>query len=248
MGSWLFILAAIATIISCIVIFIPRGSGPNPNANSSTPSPSDNTTPSPAGGNATNTPLATVPTPAAIFPCNVDVGTWTSGSPDWKMLNGMLLNDGTNTNPSGPGPTIVAPCQLGNATNYAVETKIQATGPTSYACFGITVRGSSAPNGWQGYLASVGGPYADHCDVWGEAWISGSSYLGDGVGQAKGPFDPGQNSHTYRVEVNGNVITFLVDGSQLLTLTDNRYLTGSQVGLWDYGMQLQVTSFVVTAL
>ena len=31
-------------------------------------------------------------------------------------------------------------------------------------------------------------------------------------------------------------------------LTDNRYLTGAQVGLWCENIQLQVTSFQVTAL
>lgn len=39
---------------------------------------------------------------------------------------GMVLNDGTNGNAtSNNGPTLVAPCQIGTATNYAVESKIQ---------------------------------------------------------------------------------------------------------------------------
>jgi hypothetical protein len=153
-----------------------------------------------------------------------------------------LLDDGSNTNfNTDDGPTIVAPCQLGNVTNYAVETKIQVT--SGHGCFGITVRGSSVPNGWQGYMAGIG----DCAYYWGSSYITGPGYTSDTT-NVKGSFDPGNNSHTYRVETNGNVVKFFIDGSPLLILTDNRYLTGSQVGLWSSGVQLQVTSFVVTSL
>jgi hypothetical protein len=44
-------------------------------------------------------------------------------------------------------------------------------------------------------------------------------------------YDPGTRVHTYRVEVNNNTSKFLIDGQQLLTVTDNQYLSGGQVGL-----------------
>ena len=229
--------AAVLIIAAIIISTIPIPSGSTASGNNE-PGNTPTSTISPQQG----TTVTTIPTspPTAILPCNVDVGTWTGGSPDWKTLNGVLLNDGTRGSDGAPGgPTIVAPCQLGNATNYAVETKIQVTSRDFYyKCFGIAVRGSSASNGWQGYQAGT------ECQGYGTLHLGGVWYDG-GVA---GPFDPGQNLHTYRVEVNGNVITFLVDGSPLLTLTDNRYLTGSQVGLFEYGLQLQVASFVVTAL
>jgi hypothetical protein len=61
-------------------------------------------------------------------------------------------------------------------------------------------------------------------------------------------FSPGTGVHTYRVEAMNNTIKFFVDSSLLLTLTDNRYLTGAQIGFWDRSIQLQVTSFQVMAL
>jgi hypothetical protein len=61
-------------------------------------------------------------------------------------------------------------------------------------------------------------------------------------------FDPGTDWHTYRVEVQGNTIRFLVDGSPLLTTQDNRFLTGSTVGLWSAGVQLTVRSVKMIAL
>lgn len=241
--------AVIGVLVTILVvmagILIHMASAPQGNTSNTTVSGGELSAGS-APTQATPTSVPTIPTatptPAAIFPCTVAIGTWTGGSPDWKLLNGMLLNDGSSTNfDTGNGPTIVAPCQLGSAANYAVETKIQLT--SGSGCFGITVRGSSVSSGWQGYMAGVGGCSS----YWGDAYIAGPGYVSDSA-RVRGAFDPGNHLHTYRVEANGNVIKFLVDGSPLLTLTDNRYLTGSQVGLWSDGVQLQVTSFAVTSL
>ncbi len=237
-------IASTAILLVVVIVFgfviVHFLTTPSPNSSQSVVSATP-TTLLQTGATPTTLPTAT-PTPAATLPCVVNVGTWTGGSADWKSLNGMLLDDGTNTNFSKyDGPTIVAPCQLGNTTNYAVETKIQET--SGHGCFGITVRSSSASSHWQGYMAGVG----DCIYSWGNAYIGGPGYNSDSS-SVKGSFDPGTNAHTYRVEASGNTIKFLIDGSPLLTLTDNRYLTGSQVGLWSDRVQLQVTSFEVTSL
>lgn len=178
------------------------------------------------------------------LPCVVNVGTWSDGSSDWKNLNGALLNDGTNSNYSpGNGPSIVAPCQPASTANYAVETKIQVVSGSS-GCFGISVRGTPATNSWQGYLTGIGGCYSNSLN---EAYIAGPNYSNDSSG-VQAAFSPGTTVHTYRVEANNNTIKLFVDGSLLLTLTDNRFLTGAQIGLWCQNVQLQVTSFQVTAL
>ncbi len=176
------------------------------------------------------------------LPCVVNLSTWTNGSADWKILNGMLLNDGTNGNWDVSGPTIVAPCQLGNTANYAVETRIQVTSSVERACFGITVRGSSTGK----YMAGVGSCFRASAPV-DTAYLAGPGYSNDS-NSSHASFDPSTSMHTYRVEVNGNVIKFLIDGGLVVSLTDNRYLTGTQVGLWSKNVQLQVTSFKVIAL
>jgi Glycosyl hydrolases family 16 len=192
--------------------------------------------------NATSVPSST-PTSGSVatgLPCTVDLNNWRNGSADWKTLNGMLLNDGTNGN--GPSdPTIVAPCQLGNTANYAVETQIQVISHSGFTCFGITARGSSAGR----YMAGIGdcGAY----NVFNTAYLAGPGYSNDSNG-SHASFDPSTSMHTYRVEVSGNVIKFLIDGSLIVSITDNRYLTGTQIGLWSTRVQLQVTSFRVTAL
>jgi|GEM_PF-1756617 len=190
------------------------------------------------------TAQGTAPVAQSGLPCTVNIPTWTDGSSDWKVLNSMLLNDGTNGNgPYNNGPSIVAPCQLGSTTNYAVQTQIQVTNASNGGCFGISVRGNPLSSGWQGYLAGVG----DCGSNVSAAYIGGPNYNNDNQ-SVQASFDPGKSVHTYRIEVSGNTIKFFVDGSLLLNLTDNRYLTGAQVGLWCENIQLQVTSFQVTAL
>jgi hypothetical protein len=172
------------------------------------------------------------------------VGTWTGGSSDWKVLNGVLLNDGTNETNSG-SPTIVAPCQLGNTSNYAVETTIQVLNSGYLTCFGISVRGTTVATdtGWQGYIAGIG-----DCGAVSGAFLGGPTIYNGQTGSEQANFNPGTIKHTYRVEANGNTIKLYIDGASWLTLTDNRFLNGSQVGLWCQGEQLQVTSFKVVAL
>jgi hypothetical protein len=204
-----------------------------------TPTPTDTT-------NATNTstPVSTAAVPVQTgLPCKVDLSTWTDGSGDWKILNGALLNDGTG-NWDNQGPTIVAPCQLGSTTNYAVEAQIQVVSTGNNPCFGITVRGTPSSNGWQGYKAGVG-----DCGYYGlsSAYIGGSSYNNDQA-EKSATFNPTTTKHTYRVEARNNTITFFIDGGQILTMNDNRYLTGAEVGLWSQGTQLDVFSLQVVAL
>lgn len=187
-----------------------------------------------------DTPTAT---PIAALPCIVDIGNWTSGSKNWKILNQTLLNDGSSGYlGSGSGPTIVAPCQPGTISNYAVETKIQVISSGYNPCFGITVRGTSTQDGWQGYKAGIG-----DCGTISDARLSGPDYFYDQQ-KKDAPFDPGKTLHTYRIEVRDNTVKFQIDSSTILTLTDNRYLNGAEVGLWDQNVQLQVVSFKVVAL
>ena len=203
-----------------------------------TPTPTDTT-----NANNLSTPTTTPLVPVQTgLPCKVNLSTWTDGSADWKILNGILLNDGTG-NWDNQGPTIVAPCQLGSTANYAVEAQIQVVSTGNNPCFGITVRGTPSGNSWQGYKAGVG----DCSNGLSIARISGSDYNYDQQ-KKDATFDPTTTKHTYRVEARNNTITFFIDGGQILTMNDNRYLTGAEVGLWSQGAQLEVFSLQVIAL
>jgi hypothetical protein len=169
-----------------------------------------------------------------------------AGSPDWKVLNGVLLNDGTNGNVMA-GQTITPPYQLGGISDYALETTIQVV---SYyngnsPQFGFALRGSTVSNNWQGYATAITPIDAKNYGVVCNVQITSQDYNTQLI---KTPFDPGKNRHTYRFEAKGNLLRFFIDGGNVLEVNDNRYLTGSLLGLWCYQTQLSVTGFKIISL
>jgi serine/threonine protein kinase len=223
---------------------------------STTAGPTDTTT---SGSNGSTSPTVDTsatansnPTVAVTPGTTVYTADWSNGmdgwagSTDWKVLNGVLLNDGTNGNVSA-GQTITPPNQLGGISDYALETTIQVV---SYSGgynpqFGFALRGSTVSNNWQGYATAIAylnaQNYGNTCNV----QITSEDYNTQLI---KTPFDPGKGRHTYRFEAKGTLLRFFIDGGNVLEVNDNRYLTGSLLGLWCYQAQLSVTSFKIIAL
>lgn len=202
---------------------------------------------------STDTTTTEAPNLSAALPYKAN---WSSGingwvgPPEWKILEGRLLDDGT-----GDGDNfkpIFAPLSLDEHSNYAVEAQIKVDKGDNGGSFGIVVRGvtNNEDNGGDatlgGYAAGVGGGDGNSGinDLAGY-WGAYDSYMRLATGKV---YDPGTNWHTYRVEAKGNLITLLVDGAVLATVTDNKYLAGGQVGLWSNQFQLDIRSFTVAAL
>lgn len=200
--------------------------------------------------NYLHTSLLQPPPTATPFPTSGTVlynANWSNGlngwegSSDWKVGGGILRNDGTNSSEQA-APTIVAPYQVQNISNYAVEVKIKVV--SGETCFdAATIRGSSTGSlwwaEWNGYKATI-------CpgDTNGEAEIK----AGDQVIAQTG-FDPGNNTeHTYQLEAIGTQIKLLIDGVSILEVEDNHYLSGGEVGLKSLNTELDVSSFKVIAL
>ncbi len=208
-----------------------------------TPTPDPNVTPTP-------TTVPTVPTTPGEVLYTAD---WSSGmngwagSADWKVLNGALLNDGSNGNTTN-GPTIVPPFQLEGINDYSIEAKVQVVSyqDNNSPVFGFAIRGTTVNNSWQGYQTSIGN--LDAANHYGTC--NSRIYTNDMNNPLTNtPFDPGKgNVHTYRFEAKGNTLKFYIDGGSVLQVVDNQYLSGAQVGLWCYHAQLSVTSFKITAL
>ncbi len=189
----------------------------------------------------------TAPTPGVLYQSDWSSGLngW-AGSSDWKVLNGVLLNDGTAGNMMA-GPTIVPPYQLGSIADYALEAKIQVVSYQNGNSpeFGMALRGTTVSNNWQGY--QVGISYLDASSYGGQCYAQITTEDYSNV-LTKTPFDPQKSSHVLRFEAQGNVLKFFIDGGNVLQVTDNKYLTGSQIGLWCYHAELSVTSFKIIAL
>jgi hypothetical protein len=208
----------------------------SPTATSSpspSPSPSPSASPSPTSSpTATPTSLADAPAGTILYQANWSSGLagW-AGMDGWKVLNGQLLNDGT-----GNEQFEAAPVNLSGVADYAVEADIAIVqAPGSYD-FGLFSRDGS-------YFATINhdNPY-----------ISPSADLGDkDRGLASKGFDPARDKHIYRLEVKGNTMQFLIDGTVVDQAIDNKYLDSGkkgQVGLRCQQAQLVVTGFRVIKL
>jgi len=183
-----------------------------------------------------------VPPKTAVVLCQSSSSDNWKGWPlrsGWKRLGNVLLNDGSNGGYNGR-PTLVAPASCQPKTmDYAVEAKIQVVQSSdNYAGFGINMRGVPSSASEKGYST-----YIDTTSFGG----AGISAVGGDVIKSA-PFSPGTNFHVYRAEVKGNTITFLIDGSAVLSVVDNRYISAGEVGLWCANAQIELSSFTVAPL
>lgn len=191
---------------------------------------------------ATSTaPVRQSPTPNTLpYTANWSSGLngWV-GSPAWKVSQGMLLSDGTNFDNGIVQTLISCPCQTGTISDYAVEAIIQVvrSGGGGYGgSMGLFVRGDGQNNGyWLGE------------NSFSQAFV-GISSQGNYTTAKTVSYSPDLNVHTLRVEARGNTITLFIDGGKIISLTDNTYISGGQVGIFAADDEIEVKSFKVYSL
>jgi hypothetical protein len=229
----------------------------NSNVGASTSTPSGVLVPSPT---PTPTPTPTPPPEPKIYRADWSsgMGGWTATN-DWHIVNGMLVNDGTQHASEG-NPTAFAPYPPQDIANYSVQAEIRLdkytdAGDYGADSFGIAVRYSDSNGGYKlGACASAPGySLVTPCDA-SDFAVSYVLILSDGdfsndTPVKKVPFQPGSgNWHTYRIDVQGNTITVWIDGSMVFQVTDDKFLSAGQVGLWSDRCQISIRSFTITAL
>jgi hypothetical protein len=158
------------------------------------------------------------------------LGGW-SGSSDWSVLRGELLS-------AGNGGLVVAPLEVDSTGDFAVEAEIQLLRyQITNGSFGVMVR-----------IQDNGTGYATGHDESAGVIVLRTELGGGRPTLDSQPFTPGDGWHRYRIEVRGNALRVFIDGAPVLSATDNTFLTGKRVGLWNSGAQLSVRSFEVSGL
>lgn len=159
-----------------------------------------------------------------------------AGDETWKVLNGMLLNDGKQKF----GTVIKAPFRPGEAgiANYMIVADMQLVSiePSGaiFSCFGMIGRSI--------YFLGIKGKdgqvfYSKQFPAWGYGYEIETS-----------DFDPGNEWHTYKLIVEGNNIRYLIDDRPLLDVTDNESLEGGEISLFSNASQISIRNFRVIAL
>ena len=185
---------------------------------------------------ATPIPTATAtPTPPpepVLYEAGSNGGFEASGgAPGWTVLDGELVGDGSNCT------TLVAPVDLTDVRDYAVEAEIRVSTSKDPGVvgFGVFSRWNGGERYWGGY---------DH----GQYMISVGDYdLGEvraGRIAENDEVSLDGDWHTYRLAVEGSTSRLYVDGSEVARAVDNRLLSPGDAGIWcASGIQLGVRSF-----
>lgn len=184
------------------------------------------------------------------------LGAW-SASADWSVMEGMLVNSGalpayTWEATESEAPTLLAPFQLGQVTDYAVIAHIQVTlNPFALVSnvepsFGFLTAGSvSGPllPVWSGDRIGV---FVSNVDpqrvaIWTNGQIS--------TPLSSAPIDLGATQHSYRIEVRGKSLTLLVDGTVMCQAIGSGATRGDEwIGLWSAHVPLTLRDFTIVAL
>ncbi len=195
-----------------------------------------------AGSNATPTAKPT----ATSAPTVVFTSDWTSGqgwqpAGHWSAQNGQLTNDGGALKAE---PLLVP--YTPTAQHYAIEFDAQILGMTQGRLCRQFALQAYAADGTLLYTAGTqclgaNNPYFGASNVFVQADTPADSF-------GTSDFVPGQDSRVYRVEVDGENVTFCISGGCLDTVTSARPITVAKLVLVDTGVQWVVSRFVVTRM
>jgi hypothetical protein len=158
------------------------------------------------------------------------------GSPlkGWVAAGGLLLGDGTNQG------VIVPPYAPGKhgVTNYALEARLRVSGPVSPTLSPPAIVGLTARTNYYANYALGGAGTPEIWSILGYGRLAAKTFV---------VFDP-TVWHTYRLEVVGTHLVYLIDGVPILRVDDPRWTDGGQAGVYVSRTHATVSSFTITAL
>ncbi len=175
-----------------------------------------------------------------------DLAPLASGS--WSASADALVNEGSS---AVAEPWLVLSAVPSAA--VAVEAEMRVNGLLDSVCdqsFGLTAGSPGAAQMFGGGLifpCAAETAQARLTDV--SVWEDG--YNADPV-LAEASFDPGDDWHTYRLELRGEELRLLIDGADVVSGTLEASIdpaaADAQAGLWAQGVQLEVRKVAVHAL
>lgn len=199
----------------------------------------------------TETPLPT-PSEKMLYEADWSTGLngW-NGSPDWKTVSGMLVNDGTGNFPSSG--IITPPFNASDISDFAIETEMQVFRPpeTCAVHFGIIVRARQPEGRLTGYML---GRRNTFCSVPSDGDILIALYEGpnkawDVGALAELELQGDSKWHKYRFEIQGNIFRVYLDGVLAVEAVDNRFLDGGSLLMYSApSTVLNVRSFKILEL
>lgn len=229
---WLPLLLT-CSLAACSTATAPTASSITPTKTTATASPQIQPT-------ATGAPKGTV-----LYQANWAHGLdgW-QASQGWRVVGGQLLVD------SLAATSIIAPYRPPLA-NYAIEASIQVVRvlQASANSYNIFADNAAGRDGYEGGAIGLAPPPWGPAGVYAGFAQAAPNHLDASQGFNEIDFVPGPNWRTYRIEVQGNQLSFFIDGDRVdITYSTEATLSNGPIGLQSRGLMLRVSSFRITAL
>lgn len=175
---------------------------------------------------------------------------WRAIGSGWSLHNGVL-------NFVGAGAGIFAAPYKPNG-NYAIQVKIRLVNWNSVSqtncctvdSYGVLFRSNFADPATDSTEGLVGGVFNGSLaslTLIQAAFITASGY--PDIYKVATDYDPGHSWHTFRVEVRGNNLKLIIDGSEATRFNNlNRFFANKGIGIISYGAQIQISRFKVVSI
>lgn len=227
----------ILVLSTLLCLLAACSSSTSPARPSPTPSPQTQQT-APAMPTATAQPAGTI-----LYQAN-----WSHGLDGWQAAHGWKVDAGKLLVDSTANTTVTAPYRPATP-NYAIEARIQVVRfLQSAAQFWIFANDAPGQDGYIAGVISLGPPGIGSSGYAGFAQAAPNA-VDITKGFSQSDFEPGYNLRTYRVEVQGNELSYYIDGVRIdSTYSTKPALSTGPLGILSDGLVLQVSSFTITAL
>lgn len=168
---------------------------------------------------------STLPSGTVLYQADSSrLNSW-HGTTGWKMVHGFLQSDLSNDN-------VLTSPYVPTAPNYAVEVHFQIVNvPQSGGYFVVTAEQVAGKDGYTaGILDLLGpGPHSQFANPEVNSYIIPISAMDSPSVVAD--YEPGTGWHTYRIEVDGPVVSFFIDGlrKSFAASSQTNFLSGGPV-------------------
>jgi len=165
------------------------------------------------------------PTPTSL-PARVVLywADWTHGLAGWPGAHGWKVVQGQLESDKSGSSTFTIPYQL-TVSNYAIEFRLQVVRslPPYSGDYEIVAPKLTDKDGYHAGIFNLKGPgprpFGDHPQS--QVYLDPSSPVSQSSGMPQ-DYEPGSGWHTYRVEVQGNEVSLLDDGTQIGSASSQR--------------------------
>lgn len=227
------------SIVALLCLLAGCSSSASPALSTVTPSPQARPT-------ATAQPTGTaLPAGTILYQAN-----WSHGLAGWQAAQGWRVDGGHLLVESVAETSIKAPYRPATP-NYAIEARIQLVRILKPSANFYFIFAENAP-GQDGYKAGAIGltaPVNGASNAYAGYTQAAPNSLDISQGFNSSDFVPGFDWRTYRAEIQGNELSFYVDGVRISsTYTTKPALSTGPLGLQSMGLALRVSSFTITTL